>query len=443
MNLTRRQALLRTLFGAGGLGLRSLATGLPIAYFLNPKRAVAAGCTPAKAQYVIMSTSAGGDPINSHTPGTYADPKIIHSPDPALAATALTLAGKASTAGKPWCAPAQGGLMPQNVLDRTVFWHLMTNTPIHPKEPDVLRLMGASTGREMLPSLIAKATAPCLGTVQTQPVVVGAAGPSEAIGFNGSTLPIIPPVALKDTLTNAAGPLSNSNLMALRYSTMNTIYDIYKTSATPAEKAYIDNLVASQAQVRSLNMSLLGVLSNIVDNGINSQILAAITLIQMNIAPVVTIHIPFGGDNHSDTNLQTETSETLSGVAAIASIQSQLQTANLQDKVTFMTLNVFGRTLMTNGGASAANGRNHNGNLQTSVTIGAPFQGKGGVVGAVAPVGNDYGATPIDSMTGAGTASGDIAAVDTLASYAQTMLQAVGGDPSVVTSGKVITSNLA
>ena len=41
----------------------------------------------------------------------------------------------AYTAATPWTT------IPQNVLDRTCFWHLMTNTPVHPKEPEVLKLI--------------------------------------------------------------------------------------------------------------------------------------------------------------------------------------------------------------------------------------------------------------------------------------------------------------
>jgi hypothetical protein len=251
-------------------------------------------------------------------------------------------------------------------------------------------------------------------------------------------MPIIPPVALKDTLTAPGGALTN--LQAVRDSTMNVIYGVYKTAATPAEKAFIDATVNTQAQVRSLNQSLLSTLSSITDNSVASQILAAVTLIRMNVSPVISMHIPFGEDNHSDMNLAKESSQTVSGVGSIASLMAQLQSAGLQDKVTFMTLNVFGRTLMTNGGSSAANGRAHNGNHQVSVTIGAPF--KAGVIGGVAPVAGDYGATAIDSATGASTGSGDISAVDSLGAFSKTLLQSVGADPSVVSQGKVISAAL-
>jgi hypothetical protein len=438
MNVTRRQALASALFGAGALGLRALATGLPVSFFLNPRRAAAQGaCTDAsKAQYIVFSTGGGGDPINASVPGTYADQNIVHSPDAAMAATSFTMLGKPYTAARPWTT------LPQSVLDRTVYWHLMTNTPIHPKEPDVLRLNGASQGHEMLPSLLAKAIAPCLNTIQAQPLSIGAATPSEALSYSGSTLPVIPPLALKATLTSPTGPLTQ--LQKIRDDSMAKVYALYRNGATPAEQAYIDSLTNTQQQMRLLNQALLDGLSKISDNLIGSQILAAVTLIRMNVAPVISIHVPFGGDNHADAGLVKETAETISGVAAIGSLMQQLQSAGLQDKVTFMTLNVFSRTLRVgNSGASssALSGRAHNQYHQVSVTIGKPF--KGGVVGGCEPVGGDYGATGIDSATGMSSDGGDILPVETLGAFAKSMLSAVGGDPSSVTQGKVVTSALA
>ena len=39
--ITRRNAILSTLFGTGMIGLRSLATGLPASLLLNPRKALA------------------------------------------------------------------------------------------------------------------------------------------------------------------------------------------------------------------------------------------------------------------------------------------------------------------------------------------------------------------------------------------------------------------
>ena len=436
--ITRRQALLSTLFGTGMLGLRALATGLPVSFLLNPRRALAdmpaSGCPDAsKAQFIIFNTSGLGDPINANVPGTYDDPMVVHSADPTMTPTQIKIQGQMYTAAAPWAA------LPPAVLDRTCFWHLMTNTPVHPKEPDVLKLMGTTAAGEMLPSLLAKQLAPCLGTIQTQPLCLGATTPAEGLSFGGSALPIIPALALKSTLTSAAGPLTD--LQPLRDDTLNQLYDLYKNGATPSQQAYIDSLVISQKEVRNLDQSLLDSLSSITDNSPASQMLAAVTLIQMKVSPVISVHIPFGGDNHRDVGLADESSQTVDGVNTIVSLMQLLDSAGLSDKVLFASLNVFGRTL----GPGNTDGRQHNENHQVSVTIGKSILG--GVVGGLQPVGKDYGATAIDSKTGKSAASGDISAGDTLASYGQTLLASLGVDPTIISSqinsGKVVSGMLA
>lgn len=436
--MNRRNALLTTLFGAGMVGLRSLASGLPAALLMNPRKALADGATPTcdapqKAQFVIFATSGQGDPINANAPGCYDDPNITHPSDPSMAPATLTLGGKSYTASAPWAS------LSQDVLDRTAFFHLMTSTPVHPKEPDVLKLMGATYQGEMLPSILAKELAPCLGTVQAQPICLGATTPSEALSFGGAALPIIPALALQATLTTPAGPLAD--LQSLRDQTLSQMYDLYRNDATPAQRAYVDSLVSSQTQVRNLNQSLLDALSSITDDTAASQVLAAVTLIQMKVTPVISIHIPFGGDNHRDIGLANEAAQTVAALDVIASLMQQLAAAGLSDQVTLASLNVFGRTL----GPSNTDGRQHNENHQVSFAIGKPF--RGGVIGGVAPVHADYGALPIDSKTGSASPSGDIVASDTLASYGQTLLAAVGVAPAKIhgqiTSGTVIEGALA
>jgi len=439
--ITRRQAITNTLFGTGYLGLRALATGLPASFLLDPRRALAQSASPpaptcgdpAKAQFIILNTSGAGDPINANVPGTYDDPAIVHSADPAMAPVSLSLRGRATTAAAPWAS------LPQPVLDRTCFWHLMTNTPIHPKEPDVLKLMGTIGAGEMLPSLLARYLAPCLGTIQAQPISVGATTPAEGLSYAGAAQPIIPALALKATLTTPAGPLAN--LQSLRDQTLGSLYDLYKNGASPAQRRYIDSLVTSQQQVRSINQDLLGALSSITDNSAASQILAAVTLIQMKVTPVIAIHIPFGGDNHRDLGLAAESAQTVAGVAAIGALMQRLDAAGLTDRVSLVSLNVFGRTL----GPGNTDGRQHNANHQVSIAIGKPFAG--GVIGGVGPTAGDYGALAIDSQSGAGAPGGDVSPVQSLPSFGRTLLAAVGVDDAVaaaqISSGKVVRAALS
>ena len=338
MFVTRREALLTGLFGAGWLGLRALATGLPISVLANPRRALADGslfnCADAtRAQYLILSTSAGGDTLNANVPGAYDEPSVIHPLDPAMAPTPITIGGQSYLAAKAW------GQLPQNVLDRTCFFHHATLTNSHANESKVLKLMGAIKRQEMFASFFCKRLAPCLGTVQQEPVAIG----GETLSYEGRTLPVLTPVALRDILTNAPGPLTN--VQKIRDADLGRINAVLKQDATPAARRVIDSMVISQMQARSIAQDLLDSLAAVNNNGPSGQVVAAIALIRMNVSPVVSIHIGFGGDNHNDTDLAGETAQTIAGVATMASLQQQLEDAGLADKVTFAAMNVFGRTL--------------------------------------------------------------------------------------------------
>src|SRR6185295_14634605 len=94
------------LFGTGGLGLRALATGLPVSFLARPLVARADdlySCADKnKAQYLIMSMSSAGDPSNANVPGTYDFPDIAHSPDPRMAGVPINLGGKMVTGAQVW-----------------------------------------------------------------------------------------------------------------------------------------------------------------------------------------------------------------------------------------------------------------------------------------------------------------------------------------------------
>jgi uncharacterized protein (DUF1501 family) len=164
----------------------------------------------------------------------------------------------------------------------------------------------------------------------------------------------------------------------------------------------------------------------------------------MNVSAVISVHIPFGGDNHFDAGLANETQQTVSGMQSLAALMSALQAASnangsLIDQVSFVSLNVFGRTL----GPSNTDGRGHNDAHQLSLAIGKPFAGS--IIGGIGPVAPDFGCLSIDSTTGA--ANGDIQPPDTLASFGKTVMTAVGIDPtyidSVIPSGKVVAAAIA
>jgi hypothetical protein len=427
MMLSRRNMLLSTMFGAGAVGLRALASGIPASLLLNPKKALADGCTAgASPQFVIFQTSGSGDPINANAPGSYVS-GVYNAPEAVLPTAMATLGGKPYKAAAGWAA------LPG---DRTSIWHIMTNTPVHPHEPDVLSLNSAMIQPDMFPSWLARQLAPCLGTVQAQPLSIGAASPSEALSYLGAALPVVPPRALQATLSQS-GALSAKNLLALRDDTLRKLDAVYLKSASQAQSDFVQSLALSEQQVRAIPQALLSSLAAITDNSADSQAAAAVILIQMKIAPVIAIHVPFGGDNHHDTGLKTEAAQTISGLGTLGNLMKLLSstqmpgtTQSLSDLVSIVSLNVFGRTL----DSTNTDGRQHNLNHQVSFAIGKPFNG--GVYGSVAALpksaGGDFGATPMNSTTGAGGAGGDIQPVDTLAAFAMTVAAGVGVPKDVV-----------
>jgi hypothetical protein len=428
MNDTRRSLLKKTVFGAGTFGLRALATGLPASFLSRPLAARADDFTCSdknRAQYLIISTSSAGDPLNANVPGTYDFPDIAHSPDPRMAATDFTLGGTPARAAAVWAT------LPQWVLDRTSFIHHATLTNNHANLPKVMRLMGATAKQEMLPSIIAKFLAPCFGTVQVDPVSAGA---GDILTIDGRDLPNVAPTGLRDLLAHPNTPLMR--LQAVRDTGLDEIHTLLKEQGTPAQRNYLDSLVTSRRQARSLGTDLVDMLGAIKSDGVDGQVVAAVALIKMNVSPVITIRIPFGGDNHTDLDLaKSEAPQHESGVQQIAALWAALQAAGLQDRVTFAAYNVFGRTLKKNGTA----GRDHWGSHHATVLMGKNV--KAGIVGGLEPKANDYYATSIDSRTGG--KGGDIPFAETLAAMAKTVGAAVGVQPAAldryISGGKVVS----
>lgn len=432
--LNRRQLLRGALAGTGLIGLRAMATGLPISFLLNPKSARADDACAAGAQFLILSMSASGDALNINVPGTYDLPAafaagtVNHSDpvDTSMAATSLSIGGTKWTAAKPW------STLPQNVLDRTVFFHHSTGTANHGELGRVLALFGALRRGQWLPSYFAKTLRTCFNTVQVQPVTIG----GEQISFEGQYLPKLTPTGLKAVLSAPQG--LEAQLQTLRDDTLNKLNASLKEnrSQTQAERAYLDNMALSQTDLRTMIEQVAADLSTITSDDATNQITAAALLIKMNVTPVVTIHLPFSGDNHSDNNFTNEAVQTVASVNNIKLLMTKLTTYGLVDKVTFATLNVFGRTFNT------LNGRGHNSSHSLSLMIGKGF--KGGVVGGILPGGH---AADIEAATGLASESGDVSAADSLASVAKTLGRGIGlTDAQVndqITSGVAIRSVLA
>ena len=348
-----------------------------------------------------------------------------------MAGTAMSLSGQTTIGAKPWAS------LPQNVLDRTVFFHHGTYTVVHGDERISMELHGAVNKNDMLVSSLATQLAPCLQTVQTAPIALG----GTVVYAQGRPQPVLGPSSLASVLAAPQGPLAN--LQAVRDAHLDQLNAFFRSQGTSAQQAFIDNYAISRQQARDISQSLLSTLSGINDNSVASQVTAAVTLIQMNVAPVIVIDIPFGGDNHVDPDLAVETAQTVSAVQHIADLMNLLATNGLSDRVSFLQMNVFGRTMAV--AHKGTSGRDHLGNHHCSVMIGKGL--KGSVVGGVTPMNGDYGALAIDAATGSGVSVGDVPFGETFAAVGKTLGAAVGVDSTYlnanINGGKVVTGALA
>jgi hypothetical protein len=450
---TRRKGLHAALFGGGYLGLRSLATGLPAWFLARPGRATAQdlACAIAakdKLQYLIVSTSSNGDPINCNCPGTYEAADVIHPQQAEVAAATIQLGSKSYGAALPWAATDAGGALAASVLARTCFFHHSTRTTVHGDQPKVMKLLGATSHGEMLVSAFAKHLAPCFGTVQPEPIAVGARGnASELVSFSGRTMPSVSPTQLKQLLTGSrTDPLVK--LRTLRDSALDQLNQLAKSDANQVQQQFLDALANSQRQVRMLAEQLATTLNAITADDVKGQALASAALIAANVTPVVTLRIPFGGDNHTDQDLQNEADQHVSGVQGIQAVMDALAGLGLSDKVTFATLNVFGRNLNGIAKVQSRTGRDHYGNHSVTVMIGknvAP-----GVIGGITPgPSGAYVASDIDSASGAAATGGDIPVAQSHVSAARTLGAALGVPDDVLmddfvadAGGKIVRSAL-
>jgi hypothetical protein len=411
MSLNRRDLLKSAL---GGVALKALATGLPLGTFLAPRPGRAQ--TPGPGAMLILFTSGAGDPINANVPGTYGTgaEQVVHSPDATMAPTTLRLSGRNYTAAKPWAD------LPQATLDRTVFFHHATYTPVHQDQSRVMKVMGETDDNEMFASLFAKELAPRLGTVQSVPLSLGARSGSELLSAGGQVLANVGPQSIRRALGGAQGPLAG--LQGLRDREIDRLYGVFKKSGTKNDLRLLDGWARSRDEVRGVSDSLLGLLDAIDGDDDDNQVVAAPVLAAMNITPVITIKGSFGGDNHNDTGLAAESAQHVSGVARMQRLLAELDRMRseglLRHEVVISTLNVFGRTLKKKGTA----GRDHNRNHHVTVMMGSAL--RGGVVGGIELGGGDFQARSIDSTTGA--AGGDIPFDATLGSMAKTLGTALG-----------------
>ena len=275
----------------------------------------------------------------------------------------------------------------------------------------------SGNGNEHLTSLIASETSLALGTVQAEPIRL--TGRTEPLSFQGRVIQSVDP----STLADVFAPPDNERDLALadlRSSALDELFQLAKEQGTPRQIEVIDRLAISREQAKGLDEALIERFSMIDGNDARNQLRAALTLFLMNLTPVATVKMSFGSDNHADPGLVRERNETVEAFRTLADFYTELAASPLADRVTVANLGVFGRT-MNNGDTE---GRDHNLNHHAMMISGANVEG--GVFGTLTRTNRDFGATSIDSVTGAGGEGGDIPEEETLEAAAKTLATVVG-----------------
>jgi hypothetical protein len=416
MRLHRRQLLGMSLAGVGSLGLRALATGLPAGFLLAHRREAIAQAN-LRPTALVLCVSRDGDPLNASAPGSFV-PGVEHAPGDELAAAPVDLGGRVVQGARPWAE------LPADLRGRLAFIHHQTGTAAHTELESLLRLHGgvkgkSGNGAEMLPSAYSAETFEALGTLQAEPLALGA----ERLTFEERPLDNIGPTELKALFSVATSELDR--LRALRDRTLDALYADLKARGTAAQRRYLDRLALGREQAAALGAQLGALLERVPTrpddpDGALDQLVAAAAVISLGITPVLTVHVPFGGDNHEDEGLAREVEETVSGIGAIGLFWEELKALGLEDKVTFASLNTFGRTLKNKGGR----GRDHNGEHHVMTLFGPRV--RAGVYGGPVPTARDFAASALDPATGAPRPDGAIGGRDTLAAAARTLGVALG-----------------
>lgn len=417
--MMHRRTLLRSL-GLSGLGVASIATGLPVSFLRQPL-AFAAGdeaVDPDRAQYWILSGRDKGDPFNANVPGTYVG-GVVHAEDPSMAPTSIQLGEVSTTAAQVW------STLPQWVLDRSAFIHHATRTQVHGHLVKVLQLLGDSNRDETIPSIFAKHLAPALGTIGTAPVPVGDVN----LTYEGRVLPQLRPQTLRELMLGDESPLFA--LQDVRDQTVDDLHAILRAHGSASQRRFLDTHTKARNDVRALGESAADVLSLIEGNETEDEIRAAVAIIKLGLAPVVALEIPFGGDNHTDPDLLDEVTQHGTGVGQLAMLMSLLQSQGLEDRVTFASLNVFGRNL----GGAGPTGRTHHAPHHVTMLVGAHV--RPAVIGGLAPDGEDFAARAFDAATGLASESGDVSYEEGLPSVGKT-IGAVLGLPDAVLDEEIL-----
>ena len=311
--------------------------------------------------------------------------------------------------------------LPRGLRQRLAFFHHKTQSAAHTEHDETMTLRGAvknaeGNGREMLPSMICQLSADRFEYKQPEPFVLC----PQRISFESQPIQRATPTGLKALFTGQQDALND--LRPLRDRTLDQLYSHMRERGTRSQTSFLDRFLNGRDQARRMGNDLGQLLEAIPanpesSNGARDQIIAAVALAQLNACPVIVISIPFGRDNHQDSDLSIEAEQTTSGVANIGFLWEQLRATGQQDQVSFALLNVFGRKVRPNG----RGGRDHNKEHGVMVAFGPHVNG--GVYGGLKSNGQCKNIRP---NNGRGANSGGIGPDATLATAGKSLTAALG-----------------
>ena len=434
--LSRRDVLRLGSTSAVGVGLRAALTGLPVSFLLHRR----ARADEGRHRIAILASSSEGEPLNVCGPGTFepAHADYFSHPNAAdidlseviprtvngmsLGVESLSEAAEV-TLGLERVRMAQcfSALSPE-MLSHMVWFNYQSGANIHPQYADVLTSFGQvrggdGRGSEQLPAAIAQEIAAHVGTTTADPLVLG----SGAFVSNGASLANYSPTKLKTLAESVGLAMGGPDNFAVMYDAfIDEAYREVRETGTAQQRRFFDQHAASRIEAADFGSALGDLLVDITDDSIESQMRCAAVIAKLSLAPVVMVDMAFGGDNHQDAGLLTETNQTLEMIAALDAYWTAIHDLGVADEVVFANLDVFGRDPNSDG-----NGRSHYGSFVSGMMVGTHLQG--GVVGGWALEGKAT-ATGINSETGA-PEDADIPADETLPAYFRTIMDAAGVSP--------------
>ncbi|MEM6533935.1 MAG: DUF1501 domain-containing protein, partial [Myxococcota bacterium] len=395
------------------LALRSVITGLPPLFLLQRK----VHAQENNAKIAILACSRQGEPLNVCGPGTY-EPEVAAACEHPRAGevdsnevgnvvvndTTLTAADLEESAlvtlGNESVRMARAfGALDSDLLQRLVWFNYRTTANIHPEFLTVAssygRLIGQDgRGSEQLPSAIAQETAGMLGTTTAEPFLIG----NTSFSFRGAPLASYTPTRVKALAGSVGQAIGGPDNFGVLYDYfIDQTYADLKANGTAEQKRFMDSKASSRSQAAAFGADLGQLLSEINSDSIENELLAAVAIAKLRLAPVIATTYSFGRDNHSDADLTIESRESIQMVKALDSYWKAAKSLNTLDDTVFATVDVFGRTPKRAG----KGGRSHEGQFTSGLVLGNSLTG--GVVGGFSVQGNNARATGINSVSGRST----------------------------------------